>query len=95
MISPELALRLRFHILEKAKFFCFLSKFLLTGYDPIKLFNPCKGERRSLTQSDTTIFLNKNLRFWKVLIDSMQQQPDADTNFKTMVKGSTGIASRK
>ena len=31
--------------------------------------------------------LNKNLRSWKVLIDSVQQLPFADINFKSMLAG--------
>ena len=35
----------------------------------------------------TTVLLNKNLRLWKVLIDSGQQQSDANTNYRTMIIG--------
>ena len=35
----------------------------------------------------TTVLLNKNLRRWKVLIDSGQQQSDANTNYRTMIIG--------
>ena len=35
----------------------------------------------------TTLLLNKNLRLWKVLIDSGQQQSGANTNYRTMIMG--------
>ena len=35
----------------------------------------------------TMVLLNKNLRLWKVLIDSGQQQSDANTNYRTMIIG--------
>jgi hypothetical protein len=36
-------------------------------------------------QSPTNILLNKNLRFWKVLIDTAQQQSDADIKFMPLL----------
>jgi hypothetical protein len=35
----------------------------------------------------TPVLLNKNLRLWKVLIDSGQQQSGANTNYRTMLIG--------
>ena len=54
----------------------------------------CKSNRipflEEIADSDLTItpvLLNKNLRLWKVFIDSWQQQSGANTNYRTMIIG--------